>query len=325
MKPSSRFALINEMLETADIIQNFRPELAQDWANKIKASKHLFITGEGSSRIFPAKNLLDHALKQRIDWSILTHGARQAADYDLSAYTLLAASNSGRTREVVDLYNAMPDACRLAVTAGHNSPLEQAADDTRILDCGAEQAVAATKSVVEQALVYQSLLQGAEWENQDLAAQAARSVMAQDMDRAIVDDLANATYVYFAGREDGVAEELTLKTNEIIRKKSSFLEGTYVLHGIEEVMQNHEIVILIDPFDAEIDAYQRILVDGANIKVIAISAEDTPFPTIKIPQVSGFNNYLQLLAGWNLLATTGLALDIDIDRPMRARKVGNEV
>jgi glucosamine--fructose-6-phosphate aminotransferase (isomerizing) len=30
--------------------------------------------------------------------------------------------------------------------------------------------------------------------------------------------IANAGTIYFAGRNDGVAEELTLKTNEITRK-----------------------------------------------------------------------------------------------------------
>lgn len=325
MRPSEKYHLINEMLETPDIIRNFNSTLAQDWANKIKKNKKLFITGEGSSRIFPAKNMLDHALKQQIDWHILTHGARQASDYDLSDYILLAASNSGRTREVVDLYKNTPDTLRLAVTANEDTPLEAAADDTRILGCGAEQAVAATKSVIEQALVYHSLLQGAEWTAQDAAADAAKAVLAQDIDEKIIGIMSDADHIYFAGREDGVAEELALKTNEIIRKKSTFLEGTYALHGIEEVMQDNECLALVDPFPAEMAAYERILVQGANVKVIAIAAHDTPFPTIKIPTVDGFNNYLQLMAGWNLLAMTGIEIGVDIDRPARARKVGNSV
>jgi glucosamine--fructose-6-phosphate aminotransferase (isomerizing) len=34
--------------------------------------------------------------------------------------------------------------------------------------------------------------------------------------------------------------------------------------------------------------------------------------------------YLQLMAGWNLLVEIGLATGIDLDKPERARKVGNE-
>ena len=45
-----------------------------------------------------------------------------------------------------------------------------------------------------------------------------------------------------------MAEELTLKTNEITRKSSDYLEGTYAVHGIEEVMNADEVVIWVEPY-----------------------------------------------------------------------------
>ena len=60
------------------------------------------------------------------------------------------------------------------------------------------------------------------------------------------------------------------------------------------------------------------------MNVIAISSEDTIFPTIKLPKVCGFGPYLQLVAGWNLLVQTGIALGVNLDKPERARKIGNE-
>ena len=60
------------------------------------------------------------------------------------------------------------------------------------------------------------------------------------------------------GYNDGVAEELTLKTNEITGKKSDFLEGTYVVHGIEEVMDKNDIVFVIDPMEEEIEKFQDV-------------------------------------------------------------------
>ena len=69
----------------------------------------------------------------------------------------------------------------------------------------------------------------------------------------ITEKIANAGTIYFAGRNDGVAEELTLKTNEITRKKSDFLEGTYAVHGIEEVMNSDDVVVLINPFKSELE------------------------------------------------------------------------
>ena len=126
------------------------------------------------------------------------------------------------------------------------------------------------------------------------------------------------------GYNDGVAEELTLKTNEITRKKSDFLEGTYAVHGIEEVMDKNDIVFVIDPLEEEIEKFQEVLVKGVGLKVVAIADRDTPFTTIRIPSAGEMNPYVFLSAGWNLLVEIGLALGIDLDKPERARKVGNE-
>jgi glucosamine--fructose-6-phosphate aminotransferase (isomerizing) len=130
--------------------------------------------------------------------------------------------------------------------------------------------------------------------------------------------------IYFAGRNNGVAEELTLKTNEITRKKSDYLEGTYAVHGIEEVMDPDAVVIVIDPFPAEMAKFKEVLVDGVGMKVIAVAGQDTLFPTIRIPAVEGYDMVLQLLAGWNLLVHVGVAMGINLDKAQRARKIGNE-
>ena len=80
---------------------------------------------------------------------------------------------------------------------------------------------------------------------------------------------------------------MTLKTNEITRKKSDFLEGTYVVHGIEEVMDKNDIVFVIDPMEEEIEKFQEVLVKGVGLKVIAIADWDTSFTIIRIPYFRG--------------------------------------
>lgn len=130
--------------------------------------------------------------------------------------------------------------------------------------------------------------------------------------------------IYFAGRNNGVAEELTLKTNEITHKKSDYLEGTYAVHGIEEIMKSEEVVVAIDPFPAEIEKFKTTLVNGVGMTVIAVAESETPFPTIRIPKVDGYQTVLQLLAGWNILVQAGVALGINLDKAERARKIGNE-
>ena len=117
---------------------------------------------------------------------------------------------------------------------------------------------------------------------------------------------------------------MTLKTNEITRKKSDFLEGTYVVHGIEEVMDKNDIVFVIDPVEEEIEKFQEVLVKGVGLKVIAIADWDTPFTTIRIPSLGEMNPCVILIVGWNLLIEIGLEIGIDLDKPGRACKVGNE-
>lgn len=327
MQPGSPYALIDEMLETPGILRRFDPAQTQGWSAMAAGKKRLLLTGEGSSRIFPAKNLIDLARRQNCAWHIFTEGARQAAEYDLGDCLVIGSSNSGRTRELIALFEKLKQQGipRCGITATDGSPLTALADDSRILSCGAEKAVAATKSVVEQALMLQSLLGGEEWSQQARAADACAEALTAPLPADMIDAAAAAPLIYFAGRNNGVAEELVLKTNEITRKKSIFLEGTYALHGIEEVMQRDEILVLVDPFAAEIDKYRQILAEKTGVRIIAIASFDTPFPTIKIPAIEGFNAYLQLMAGWNLLVATGLACGINLDKPLLARKVGNGV
>ncbi|NIA22503.1 MAG: sugar isomerase, partial [Anaerolineaceae bacterium] len=69
---------------------------------------------------------------------------------------------------------------------------------------------------------------------------------------------------------------------------------------------------------------REVLVDGVGLTVVAIATHQTPFPTLVVPEAGEFAPYVQLAAGWNLLVEIGLALDIDLDKAERARKVGNE-
>lgn len=149
-------------------------------------------------------------------------------------------------------------------------------------------------------------------------------VLNTPIDSKIINILVKANTIYFCGRNNGVAEEIALKTNEITRKKSGYLEGTYAVHGIEEVLKKQDVIVVFDPFQSEEDKFYTTLVERAGIEVIAISTRQTKFKTILIPESRSYQNYLELAMGWNLLVETGIHLGIDLDKPERARKVGNE-
>jgi glutamine---fructose-6-phosphate transaminase (isomerizing) len=327
----SKYALVQEMMQTIDVVRNFKPDQTKAVADAIKTAGRLLLTGEGSSRIFPAKNAIRKALTWGMNLSLSTDGSRQSAGYDLSKFAVFCASNSGRTKEVVLLakkLTAIGNRNRFALTANNDTLLEKECSKTFVLTCGWEQAVAATKSVIEQTLFYESIL----WHIRGIDKSAEIPKLANHVEKAltmsipadIVKSAAQAPTIYFAGYNDGVAEELTLKTNEITRKKSDFLEGTYAVHGIEEVMDKNDIVFVVDPIEDEIEKFQEVLVKGVGLRVVAIADHDTPFTTIRVPSAGELNPYIFLCAGWNLLVEIGLASGINLDKPERARKVGNE-
>jgi len=326
----ANYALVREMMDTVAVVKNFNPAQSAEVAQEIAESGHFLMTGEGSSRIFPAKNALRKAATWGLDLHTCTEGSRQAAQYDLSKFAVFCASNSGRTKEVVLLAQKLAaegNSRRYCLSANEGTPLAQATTREFVLRCGWEQAVAATKSVVEQALFYESIICHVAGRRMQLDGldEKIRLALTMPIDAEIVRKATAASTIYFAGYNDGVAEELTLKTNEITRNKSDFLEGTYAVHGIEEVMEPNDVVFVIDPIEEEIEKFQEVLVKGVGLTVVALADRDTPFSTIKVPSAKEMTPAVYLAAGWNLLVEIGLALRINLDKPTRARKVGNEL
>jgi len=326
----SKFALVREMLETSEVVRKFDPEVATPFAEMALTKKGLFLTGEGSSRIFPAKRAMYDNLKWGGMIPIFTDGSTQAMEYMLKDLAVFGASNSGQTKEVIRLLMKLQEekhSALFGLTANEGTKLATLAHKTHVLNCGKEDAVAATKSVIEQGLFYDAMIRqmlGKCMCGFDELPDQIEEALTLEIDPDLVQMVKNADMIYFAGRNNGVVEELTLKTNEITRKKSDFLEGTYAVHGIEEVMDKNEVVIIVEPYASEEAKFMECLVKGVGMKVIALSSRQTSFPTVLIPDAGKMAPYVELAAGWNLLVDIGLALGIDLDKPVRARKIGNE-
>ena len=150
------------MLETPGLIGEFDFQASPDAAAAIRETGRLFLTGEGSSRIFPAKNLICEILRLGVPVAAATEGARQAHEYDLAKFVVFGASNSGKTKELISLFTQLgKQGHAQAVRAVGQQPLHAGNGFQPLLHaskCGKEDAVAATKSVVEQALFYRSLI-----------------------------------------------------------------------------------------------------------------------------------------------------------------------
>ncbi len=323
----SKFGLVKDMLDTCDVLKALDIERICSFGCP---SDKVLLTGEGSSRIFPAKNTACNSHIHNYRQHIISEGGRQSCDYNLDGYSVFISSNSGKTAEIVSLLrsgNLEKAAGVTGIAAFDGTPVTDETNESYVLSCGKENAVAATKSVIEQALFYDVLfrqLNGVPLPDRTELSEKLEQCLTLDIAEELTQKLAGADVIYFAGRNNGVAEELVLKTNEIVRRKAMFLEGTYAVHGIEEVMNPGEVVVLIDPFPEEEEKIKTTLEKGVGMTVAAIASRDTLFPTVKIPSYDGFDTYLQLCTGWNLLVDAGIKLGVDLDHPLRARKVGNE-
>lgn len=331
-KKYAQYYLVQEMMGTVDAVAAFKPEASKFVADSLAKTGRIMFTGEGSSRLLPAKNARRKALTLGLDINVQNDGSHQVMEYDMNAYTVLIDSNSGRTKEALLLARQLKDKGHketYSLSANADTPLEQTCVKGAVLNCGWEQAVAATKSVVEQGLFCESIIWN--YAGKDMTPvlkgldKKIEQALTLPIPAEVVEWVKGAHTIYFGGMNDGVAEELTLKTNEITRRKSDFLEGTYAVHGIEEVMQKGDIVFLVDPIESEYDKFLTVF-GNAGVHVVAISTRETPFEkTIIVPDAGQMQPYVYLCAGWNILVEVGVNDGINLDKPERARKVGNEM
>lgn len=316
-----------EMLESKDICSRFNFDITKDLAEKIGTSRIIF-TGMGSSLIFPGKQAKNRALKFNLKNRVEAYFASDLFQYtDFSDTFLFLCSNSGKTKEVVLLfeYAKKHGATCIAVTAVADSILAKSCDRKIILSCGFEKGVAATKSVVEQGLIYDSLIfhlaknQGKRVDFNTLKDELIKAgeKMIKNIERKIdikhIKQLASAKHYLFVGLENGVAEELTLKTYEIVRKMALFYPDTHLVHGVEEAI-NGDVVLLFEPLK-----FKEYMTDFQKFK------EKTKCDFLEIDEKypNTFNNYCLLAAGWGFLRNVANYLKIDIDHPVRVSKVGN--
>jgi len=325
------FSLCTDMLAAPEIVRRFDPKRFEAAADALNEIGNLHLTGEGSSRLFPAKHAIKLARQRGYDLNLHTEAGYQSKGYQLDDWAVLGASNSGRTAEVISLFKQLKQAGHerlFSVTAFANSTLASFARVGYVLTCGAEGAVAATKSVIEQALVVQSIVESAAGDEclaDELGAiaDAMQHALTTEVPAEITKMMTQSPVIYWAGPNDGVAEELTLKTNEITRKPSDFLEGTYAAHGVEEVMNAGDVVIWVDPIAEQEQKFEEVLVKGVGVNIIALSTRGTRFPTLRVPDCGQMTGYAMMAGGWNLLVEAGIALGVDLDKPQRARKIGN--
>ena len=128
MNQNSSYGVVNDMFDTIDIVQKIDTHAIQPIMSYISNKSWIVLTGEGSSRIFPAKMMRHQAMRHGYHQHIVTQWWLQLMEYDLSTYAVLACSNSGKTKEIISLLSNLQQqghqAC-IWITAWQQTPLQQ--------------------------------------------------------------------------------------------------------------------------------------------------------------------------------------------------------
>lgn len=325
-----------EMLEGGEICRNFDFEITKKLAQKIGTKKIIF-SGNGSSFIFPAKNAKYQSQKYSLTNKVEAILAPDLFQYqDFSDTYVFLASNSGQTKEIMLLLELLQKrgADCVAVTARLDSELAKKCEEKIILGGVFEKGVAATKSVIEQALINESIIlhlafnQGKiiNLKNIKNGLNKAGDIIVQNanlpIEKLLIEKLSISQNLFMIGMDTGVAEEITLKAYEIAKKIAVYSPATQILHGSAEAVDNAGVIIFEpEKYTEYINDFQNFS-KKTNSLILGIGG-NSQLGGLKIGTNEYFNNYCLLAGGWALLRNIANYLRIDIDHPKKIQKVGN--
>lgn len=324
-----------EMLEAEKIFLQFDPSRFSELARHAASGTPIHIIAEGSSRHFPAGNMISLAKQNSLSsaLNISAYGGWDALDQDHTNAIVILISNSGKTKEILDIEQNLRTQNHsqiFSITSDRNSPLAlRCAQNSYVLNCGPETAIAATKSVMEQALILQSLIPGiSDSMNSKMLSETAslvKEVLTKEIDDHIIKNLAEAEILYFVSKDNGLSAELSLKFSETCKRSISYV-GTDIIHGPQQSIQPGNGIIIIDPAPHHIDKLQSVLEKNVGAFVLALGKTTHNVPTIQLPELDSchpiMQNYIYLALGWNILNRLGHHMKIDIDHPKNVQKIG---
>jgi glutamine---fructose-6-phosphate transaminase (isomerizing) len=263
------------------------------------------------------------------------------AAVDFRESVVLALSQSGRTPDVVEYvqHARKRGALTIALTNGASTELDDAADATLPLAAGPEEAVAATKTYVNQ-LAALALLAGAVAGRRDETAEAlrrtadllSRSLFPLEAHvRGVATSFAYVGRMYVIGRglEFATAREVALKLTETCRIAAEPLTATDLAHGpvaaLDELFPVWTIASADKTLPAVVEAARRVREAGAVIVATgsAASEVDGAAHTLPVPLAPDplFAPLLSVVPGQLFAAALAQSKGLDADRPERLSKV----
>jgi glucosamine--fructose-6-phosphate aminotransferase (isomerizing) len=263
------------------------------------------------------------------------------AKLDLSGAVVLALSQSGETPDVVEYVSRARarGALTVALTNGPDSELAHAADATLPLVAGAERAVAASKTYMNQLAALVLLAGGAAGRGAEIADGLRRTAdllagSLGSLERAVPAVATAFAYVgrmYAIGRgiEFATAREVALKLTETCRVAAEPLTATDLAHGpvaaLDSMFPVWTIASRDESLPAVVDAATRVREAGATVVASGNAASEIQGAayTLAVPEAPNpiLAPLLSVVPGQLFSAALAQAKGLDPDRPTGLTKV----
>jgi len=263
------------------------------------------------------------------------------APLDLTDSAVIALSQSGETPDVVEYVARTRErgALTIALTNDPESGLGRAAELTLPLAAGPEQAVAASKTFVNQLAALALLAAGARGRRSEIAAsihevaEAMRGCLIP-LERAVLPVAAAFAYVgrmYVVGRgiEFATAREVALKLTETCRVAAEPLTATDLSHGpvaaLDALFPVWTIASRDESLPAVLEAAARVRSAGATIVAsgnAAAEIDDAAF-RLAVPEAPEpiLSPLLSVLPGQLFAAALAQVKGLNADQPVGLTKV----
>lgn len=275
---------------------------------QIRAGTPLLLVAEGSSQLMPGAFLRHCARTWGWTTPVDAVGGRAYAALPPAHRAVLAISNSGRSREVVEAMPGFPaDATALVGMPG--GPLTRLPH--HVLLPRPERAVPATASVFATALALAQAL--AEACGQAVPLTRLAALVRHQLAAAPPPEGGACQRVFWLGGHHGATAELALKTMEMTGLPGLDLPGSLGLHGIHEVLAPGDLVVAFDLHPDDRDELRRRVETQCGARLLV---PDLPDAGVWTPLIA-------LVHGWRLLAGIAAARGRDPAAPARATKIGN--
>jgi len=218
-----------------------------------------------------------------------------ASEYDPElddARTMVAVSQSGETADVLDAVRKAKAAGRrvIAVVNAPHTTLTRLADAAVMLGAGEERCVAATKSVILQAVALARLF-GADV-NGDALRGAEAAIADRERIRSLSRSLAGAEHLFLIGRGAwlAIADEAALKLKEVAYQHAESVPALELKHGpLALVTEGTPVVAFGDGDDARLrSTIHEVEARGGRVTPLLFSGVQGAFRALVTAQLLAF-------------------------------------